>query len=106
ANLSRWVAGNGGGRGWGIAFGQEGKSSFRSWLPAEPAESFPNHFLVDSQPCTNPAIAQASGLQAQNGTGARRGLGRCGVCRSSLRTGQGVQSARAQAALEAAQSSR
>jgi hypothetical protein len=103
----RWAVRNRGGLGWRIGFGQQGKSSFRSRLPSKSTENFSDHHLTESQPSSNPAIAQASRLEAQNRTVASSRLGpHRTACGSSLRADEGVQSSGVQALLEAAQGSR
>src|SRR5205807_8715261 len=60
---------------WRIGLGQERKSGFRSRLPPQSTENFPNHHLAESQPSSDSAIADALGLEAQNRTVAWAGLG-------------------------------
>src|SRR5205085_5405602 len=106
-HVIRWAVGNRGGLGGRIGFGQQGKSSFRGWLPSQSTENFSNHHLTESQSSTNPAIAQAASLEAQNRTVACRRLGpRRTAGGSSLRADEGVQSSRVQALLKATQGSR
>src|SRR5437660_12567685 len=94
------------GLGWCIGLGPERKSGFRSRLPAKSTENFPNHHLAESQSSSDPAIADALGLEAQNRTVAWGGLGYRTVCGSSFRANQGTQSSGMQALFEAAQGSR
>ncbi|PYU23264.1 MAG: hypothetical protein DMG30_12210 [Acidobacteria bacterium] len=89
------------GLGWCIGLGPERKSGFWSRLPAKSTENFPNHHLAESQPSSDPAMADALGLEAHNRTVAWGGLGYRTVCGLSHRADQGLQSSRMQALLKA-----
>src|SRR5439155_651263 len=77
-----------------------------AWLP-EPAASpidgeFSDHFLVETDPSSDPAIAEALGFEAQNDSVARGDVGYRILCGSKPRPDQGIQSSPVQALLKTA----
>src|SRR5437870_8652047 len=85
-----------------IGPGQKRKRGFRSRPPAQSTESFPDHFLVETDPSSDPAIAEALGFEAQNDSVARGDVGYRILCGSPLRPDQGIQSSPVQALLKTA----
>src|SRR5207244_9405981 len=89
----------------GSALGKRG--SVASGAGRQPnRRSFPDHFLVETDPSSDPAIAEALGFEAQNDSVARGDVGYRILCGSPLRPDQGMQSSPVQALLKTGSSTR